>query len=630
MSIKVFWRVFLALALSVALAFDMHRMDGRQQKAILSDKPLPRYRAIIAPYLYPLFLGLVALSSLFILGPRETLKRSFCLCFDVLVLLMLYVPLLLLILPTLRRHISARACALLWLIPNFLYMAQHAAMELDRPLWVLRAPIPFMEGLCVLWAAGFFISLSWKLLGHLRFRQGLLKAAYPVKEAAILELWQRAYYDAGLEKSPYSLLRCPGLRTPLSIGFFRRSIRVLLPERDYSPEELELIFRHELIHIGRQDSATKFFLVFCSALCWFDPLLWIAARKSADDLELSCDESVLQGADDETRRRYAALLLSTAGDDRGFSTCLSASAKGLRYRLENVLAPRRRWLGGLTIGLVTLGLLLSCGSVAWAYSQHSAGELLFREELSAYDPSHIFLSQRPGDSGEELACSDAEAFLDQLSQLQLLELTGSYNFPQTGRQLSFLLHGETETIFMDLQEEAQPLGALLKVTFLREKDINTEHYLLQSSPPWEELLSLLGPAQRVEPEVFPPDLGLYFNEAVNGEDGLLYASRQLERLWQNGVEQPVYYVPEDSINGVHGYGVEQVQLHFDYPPAPEDYRVVIENWDRTVQDHIQGSDLEDYTLPLAPYDAHYSVYAHLADPYGNEYDMAYRFDITGA
>ena len=78
--------------------------------------------------------------------------------------------------------------------------------------------------------------------------------------------------------------------------------------------------------------------------------MWMAMERSAQDMELSCDETVLLEADDVTRRRYAGLLLATAGDSRGFTTCLSASASALRYRLRNVsipsAAPAELWWPG--------------------------------------------------------------------------------------------------------------------------------------------------------------------------------------------------------------------------------------------------------------------------------------------
>ena len=79
-------------------------------------------------------------------------------------------------------------------------------------------------------------------------------------------------------------------------------------------------------------------------------------RKAEDDLELSCDEIVLRDADAKTRRKYAELLLRIAGDARGYSTCLSASAKTLRYRLRATVSGDSARLG---LGLLFLTVAVS-------------------------------------------------------------------------------------------------------------------------------------------------------------------------------------------------------------------------------------------------------------------------------
>ena len=71
-------------------------------------------------------------------------------------------------------------------------------------------------------------------------------------------------------------------------------------------------------------------MVFCTAMCWFNPLMWVAMRKSADDFELSCDESVLLAQPQPVRRQYAELLLRPAGDARGVATSQSATASAQR------------------------------------------------------------------------------------------------------------------------------------------------------------------------------------------------------------------------------------------------------------------------------------------------------------
>ena len=46
-------------------------------------------------------------------------------------------------------------------------------------------------------------------------------------------------------------MRSDAVTTPLSIGLYNRTTRIVLPMRAYTQEELSLILRHEIIHISR-------------------------------------------------------------------------------------------------------------------------------------------------------------------------------------------------------------------------------------------------------------------------------------------------------------------------------------------------------------------------------------------
>lgn len=178
----------------------------------------------------------------------------------------------------------------------------------------------------------------------------------------MLAVWQ-AEVDRAREKKPkFRLVTSPQASTPITISLFSKSVRVVLPQRHYTPEELKLIFRHELVHIGREDAWNKFFVAFCIAMCWFNPLMWLAMGQSSEDLELSCDETVLSSLGEGERRQYADLILRTAGDGRGFTTCLSASATALRYRLKSIVKPGKKISGALLVGVAFILLFVSFGA----------------------------------------------------------------------------------------------------------------------------------------------------------------------------------------------------------------------------------------------------------------------------
>ena len=211
--------------------------------------------------------------------------------------------------------------------------------------------------------------LGWKIFSHLRFRRWLLRGAAEVSDPAVLAVWQAELEWAGEKKPKFRLVTSPQASTPITIGLFPKSVRVVLPQRHYTPDELKLIFRHELVHIGREDAWNKFFVAFCIAMCWFNPLMWMAMGRSSEDLELSCDETVLSGLEEGERRRYADLILRTAGDGRGFTTCLSASASALRYRLKSIVTPGKKASGALLVGAAFILLYFQPVGSAEKYPQ---------------------------------------------------------------------------------------------------------------------------------------------------------------------------------------------------------------------------------------------------------------------
>ena len=332
--------------------------------------------------------------------------------------LSLYFLLLLLALPLLRRRFSARLCASLWLVPSFVGVGMNTFLNYRRvPSFVIPLREELLAALGWVWLAGFLLVFGGRVMGDRRFRRELLTGAYPEEDPEVLAIWREVLLAMDL---PWEvrLLRSPAARSPLSLREGRKKYATVLPERDYTEEELRFLFSHELHHLQRRDIDTKIFLAFCQGLCWFNPLVWLAAAKGSDDLELSCDEVVLAGQDERQRRDYARLLLQSAAEGRGFTTCLSARGKSLRYRLENVLKPRKRRSGTVLLAGVTLAVFLSWGTCAVSTRQGSLGELAFPQ---GWESMEIEIHLENGDAPRR-DCPEPERLLAYLAALPAEEL----------------------------------------------------------------------------------------------------------------------------------------------------------------------------------------------------------------
>ena len=416
-SFRLFTFVFLSLFVGFLLLYRCND-DGPRSR----QDSTHRYQPLMNADLLPLMVFFLLPLGLLFVGPGRMTQLALSVLFQCFLHLAVYYALLLPLTPLLRRFISARGCAMLWLLPNFLYLCFNSGLMPDAPAFVLRTRGNWIWLVLGLWLVGTISVFGWNTLSHLRFRRQLLEGAWPITDEEVLDIWQEEMDQAQMEPLSCSLVISPHTSTPLTVGLFRWTLQVVLPLRAYTPDELHLVFRHEIVHICRRDSWNKFFLMFCTALCWFDPLMWMAMRRSAEDTELSCDETVLLDADEATRRQYAQLLLTTAGDGRGYTTCLSPVAASLRYRLRSVVAPRRRVAGGILVGLTLFLLMSSFGYVALSFDERPGAEVLF-----GGDPAGYTLHSVRRD-GELLDCSDPEALMDYLSALPLAHLTGDYDY----------------------------------------------------------------------------------------------------------------------------------------------------------------------------------------------------------
>lgn len=477
-------RIFFAFTISSLFAYIAYNNQERDKRFSSKEDGGIRYHPHIGSAILPVYLTALFLFSMIKLGPDATLNYLSAMCFDVFLHISIYYLVLILCLSKLCRYVSARACAQLWMIPNFLYITYHSFMAIPKPALILYFPPAVIKVVLYLWIIGFIVIMTWKLIAHIHFRHSILRHAYAVSDPDILTIWHREQEAAGYKKNPSCLVISPHVHTPLSIGFFPRSIRVVLPKRSYTPEELMLIFRHEIVHIGRDDCSAKFFLTFCTAMCWFNPLMWIAYRRCCDDLELSCDETVLVNANAPMRRQYADLLLRTAGDDRGFTSCLSNSAKALQYRLKNVINPRKKLPGCVLIGLTFFLLIMSFGYISLSYEEGSGQVYIFENtNLSEYSVQDIYIHGTDG--FQYYDCCDEDALKEYLAGIRFCKITGNYTFPDNVQNVNIRFYGPEGVFHVSLTDEA------LKITPIHEEKIYSKKYHCVEAIDWDYLSSLL-------------------------------------------------------------------------------------------------------------------------------------------
>ena len=216
-----------------------------------------------------------------------------------------------------------------------------------------------------IWLTGALLLFTFHAFNYANALRKLRRWSSPMLDEITLDLYRSRCKLLKVDKKP-RLLKSSDLSTPLLAGFLDTCL--YLPDQDYSPQELNFIFRHELCHYQRRDLWFKGLLFVVRSLYWFNPSLLYMQREAEKDLEFTCDEHVIRDFPQTSRLRYNELLLRTAAhSDKKLSRLtagLNDSLSGFKERVHNVMDAGKRKKGripALFLVLIFLSSVLFIG-----------------------------------------------------------------------------------------------------------------------------------------------------------------------------------------------------------------------------------------------------------------------------
>ena len=183
---------------------------------------------------------------------------------------------------------------------------------------------------------------------------GALMAAYSLVQYLVLRRKLR-------EAVPYQgeIYLADNLSTPFVMGVI--APKIYLPS-DTPEAERRFIIAHERQHVRRGDPLWK--LLGYVALCihWFNPLVWLAFLLGGKDMEMSCDEAVINRLGADIRADYSQALLRLATHKRLIAGMPLAFGEGdTRGRVRNMARWKRPkvWASGIC-AVLCLVVLAAC------------------------------------------------------------------------------------------------------------------------------------------------------------------------------------------------------------------------------------------------------------------------------
>ena len=245
----------------------------------------------------------------------------------------------------------------------------------------------------IVWFVSAVFVMALHYWNYVRFRRCCINQLSIVSEADIRESLDAAVLETGLHggKSGKSFLyRGKKVREPFLIGF--KDPVLILPDREYSAQVLHFIFLHECYHMRHRDMLYKLFMLFMQSLLWFQPLIYLIKAISYQDVEVACDEAVVEGKDISARKEYGYALLECLKMERVkgqvYSTYFYHGKRMMKARISAIMKEDKRWdvlaYCGIVILLfdVTLNLYRIGGGLYEGYRIQKEAE---RAEQSFYE-----------------------------------------------------------------------------------------------------------------------------------------------------------------------------------------------------------------------------------------------------
>lgn len=176
-----------------------------------------------------------------------------------------------------------------------------------------------------------------------------------------------------------------GLATPFVFGAIRP--RIYLPAA-LGEHERGYILKHEQVHIQRFDHLIKplAFAVLC--LHWFNPLVWLAFILMSEDMELSCDESVIRQMGSGIKKDYSTSLLALSTGRRFIvGSPLAFGENNTKGRIINILNYRKPafWVVILVIiAIVGISVGLLSNPKQTTVTERDYAEQIMEEQIASY------------------------------------------------------------------------------------------------------------------------------------------------------------------------------------------------------------------------------------------------------
>ena len=230
---SAFFRILCAAAAIVVMlertTANRRYMKGSEkyQEADISSYP-------VDPSLFPYYFFMYLLIIPVIASDKMLYVCS--LFFGIVIDMGIYYAVVVIFRSIIKHRFSGKVSSVFWILPNFMYLLVLPATTL-LPEKIIILSKGQWAVVILTWAAGFLMMLCFSILGHFRFRNNILESAVEEKDEKILELLKQELENLDLSIGTECLVRSSRIKVPLTIGLFKKKIRLVLPDAEYDEND---------------------------------------------------------------------------------------------------------------------------------------------------------------------------------------------------------------------------------------------------------------------------------------------------------------------------------------------------------------------------------------------------------
>ncbi len=215
------------------------------------------------------------------------------------------------------------------------------------PVRATETSVSFEVLLLAVWAIGVSAVLA-------RLGVGVVRARRLATSARFVE-------TLDVDGRPVEVRISRDIETPAVTGLLVPVVLLPLDAETWSADRRRIVLAHELAHVANHDCLTGAIAQLAVAMHWFNPLVWMAARRLRIERELAADDRVLdQGVLASSYAEHLLALATSSDRDVPVGVLAMAEPSQISARIRSLLAPRvHAKLGRVRFALVGVGLALA-------------------------------------------------------------------------------------------------------------------------------------------------------------------------------------------------------------------------------------------------------------------------------